>query len=79
MATDNVAHAARPTMTVSELVAFTKKELDADADRQAKLQATSPGEELRESQTGVTLDLSHKNTPTLPLEVVSLIKDKVER
>ena len=66
-------------MTVAELVAFTKKELNADAERQAQLHAASAGEVPRDSQTGATLDLSHKNIQALPLDVIILIKDKVER
>ena len=66
-------------MTVVELVAFTKKELDADAERQSKLQAAGAVELPKESQSGSTLDLSHKNIHALPVEVIVLIKDKVER
>ena len=67
-------------MSVAELVAYTTKELDADAERQAKLQAAGAVEVLpRESQAGATLDLSNKNLHALPVEVVGLIKDKVER
>lgn len=72
-----VPHPDKPPMTVGELVAFTKKELDADAERQAKVAAAGAGE--LQSQTGVTLDLSHKNIHALPVEVIALIKDKVER
>ena len=80
MATESVVHADKPVMTVPELVVFTKKELDAaDADRLAKLQAAGAGDLPRESQTGATLDLSHKNIHALPVEVIGLIKDKVER
>ena len=79
MASDTVVHSDQPPMTVAELVTFTKKELDADAERQARLQAASAGELPRESQTGVTLDLSHRNLHALPVEVIALIKDKVER
>lgn len=80
MATDNLAPVGRPTMTVSDLVEFAKKELDADtAEKQAKLQAASVGELPKESQTGATLDLSRKNISALPVEVVELIKDRVER
>ncbi|KYG49080.1 hypothetical protein M433DRAFT_82746 [Acidomyces richmondensis BFW] len=67
----------RPSLTVAELVAYTKKELDADAERQAKVSAAGGGG--LESQTGATLDLSHKKIYTLPVEVITLIKDKVER
>ena len=67
-------------MSVAELVAYAKKELDADtAEKQAKLQAVSVGELPKESQTGATLDLSRKNISALPVEVVELIKDRVER
>lgn len=67
-------------MSVAELVAYAKKELDADtAEKQAKLQAVSVGELPKESQTGATLDLSRTNISALPVEVVELIKDRVER
>ena len=67
-------------MTVAELVAHTKKELDADsADKQAKLQDASVGELPSESQSGSTLDLSRHNISALPVEVIELIKDRVER
>lgn len=72
-----VPHPDKPSMTVGELVAFTKKELDADAERQAKVAAAEAGD--LQSQTGSTLDLSHKNIHALPVEVIALIKDRVER
>lgn len=70
-------HGDKQSLTVSDLVAYTKKELDADAERQAKVSAAGIG--ALESQTGATLDLSHKNLHALPVEVVALIRDKVER
>jgi len=66
-------HIDKPAMTVAELIAFTKKELDVHADNQAKLSAS----EL--SRDGATLDLSHKGIHALPEEVIALIKDRVER
>ncbi|RMY51415.1 hypothetical protein D0865_06359 [Hortaea werneckii] len=78
MATEAVATKhEKSSMTVSQLVEYTKQELDADAERQAKVSATGTGG--LESQTGATLDLSHKNINALPVEVIALIKDKVER
>ncbi|KAI7162131.1 hypothetical protein KC349_g2242 [Hortaea werneckii] len=78
MATEAVAtNHEKSSMTVSQLVEYTKQELDADAERQAKVSATGTGG--LESQTGATLDLSHKNINALPVEVIALIKDKVER
>lgn len=79
MATDVVTESDKPAKNPAELLAFIKKELDADAERHAKLQASGAGELPHESQTGVTLDLGHKNLRVLPLEVIALIKDKVER
>lgn len=79
MATDPTAQAFKQPMTAPELIAFVKNELDADEERQAQASAASAGELPRESQTGSTLDLSHKNINALPVEVVILIKDKVER
>lgn len=79
MALDATAtYGDKPTMTLSDLVAYTKEELDADAERQAKVTAAGIGGELQ-GQTGSTLDLSHKNIHALPVEVIVLIKDKVER
>ncbi|GAB1742450.1 hypothetical protein NU219Hw_g7996t1 [Hortaea werneckii] len=78
MATEAVAtNHEKSSMTVSQLVEYTRQELDADAERQAKVSATGTGG--LESQTGATLDLSHKNINALPVEVIALIKDKVER
>ncbi|KAI7313630.1 hypothetical protein KC326_g5445 [Hortaea werneckii] len=78
MATEAVAtNHEKSSLTVSQLVEYTKQELDADAERQAKVSATGTGG--LESQTGATLDLSHKNINALPVEVIALIKDKVER
>ena len=79
MATDVVTEVEKSAKNITELLAFIRKELDADAERHAKLQAGGAGELLQDSQTGVTLDLGHKNLRILPLEVISLIKDKVER
>lgn len=79
MATESTAQAIKKPMTARELVSFVKNELDADEERQAKASAASAGELPRESQTGSTLDLSHKNINALPTEVVLLIKDRVER
>ena len=77
MATD-LARPDRAPMTVAELVAFTAKELDSDAER-ARLQASSAGVLPAESQAGTTLDLSNAKVHALPVEVVVLIKDRVER
>ncbi|KAK5171328.1 RAM signaling network component [Saxophila tyrrhenica] len=72
--------ANKTPMTVAGLVAHTKKELDADStDKQAKLLAASVGELPKESQNGATLDLSRQNISALPVEVIELIKDRVER
>lgn len=79
MASDTSSQSSKPPMTAADLIAFVKKELDADEERQAKIAAASAGEVPRESQTGSTLDLSHKNINSLPVEVIVLIKDKVER
>ncbi|CAK4026800.1 Leucine-rich repeat-containing sog2 [Lecanosticta acicola] len=77
MASDTSSSTTSKTpMTPNELVRFVKNELDADEERQAPVSATTPGEQL---PTGSTLDLSHKNIGALPAEVISLIKDKVER
>ncbi|KXT04192.1 hypothetical protein AC578_105 [Pseudocercospora eumusae] len=65
-------------MTSAELVAFVTKELEQDDERQAKVQAAA-GEIPNATQTGSTLDLSHKNISVLPADVVLLIKDRVER
>ena len=75
MASSHVAASPDPpSVTVADLVAFTKSELDADAERQAQV-----AEVHHAQQTGATLDLSHKSIHALPVEVIALIKDKVER
>lgn len=79
MTTDVISESDKLAKHTAELLAFIKTELEADAERHAKLQASGAGELPHESQTGVTLDLGHKNLRVLPLEVISLIKDKVER
>lgn len=63
-------------MSASEVIAYVKQELEADEARQAQISTT---ELPRESQTGYTVDLSFKGISTLPVEVVLLIKEKVER
>jgi hypothetical protein len=81
MASDNTPYPDHKasSMTVAELVSYTKKELDADAtERQAKVTAVGALGDLH-AQTGATLDLSHRNIHALPVEVIALIKDKVER
>ena len=76
MATDITStNGDKPAMTIADLVVFSQKELDKDAE--AKVSATGVG--VVEAQTGATLDLSHKNLHALPVEVIALIKDKVER
>ena len=65
-------------MTPVEVTAFVRRELDEDAVR-AQIQASNAGVLPNESATGVTLDLSHKYIHALPVEVIGLIKDKVER
>ncbi len=78
MASDVALYTENPAMTVAELVAYTRHELDTDAERQAKVSAEG-GVGDSQSQTGMTLDLSHKNINALPVEVIVLIRDKVER
>lgn len=75
MASDTSSVASQPPMTTTELVSFVKDVLEADEEHQAKVSAASPND----LPTGSTLDLSHKGISTLPVEVVVLIKDKVER
>nr|POE52091.1 leucine-rich repeat-containing protein sog2 [Quercus suber] len=69
----------RPAMSTVELVQFVKQELKQDDERQARVTASSAEALPPESQTGATLDLSHKNISTLPIEIIALMKDKVER
>lgn len=63
----------------SDLITFARKELEADVERHAKATALTSGDFPKESQTGLTLDLSHRKISILPLEVITLIKDSVER
>lgn len=65
-------------MTAAEVTAYVKRELDEDAAREQQY-ATSAGVVPTETSTGTTLDLSHKNIHALPVEVIGLIKDRVER
>lgn len=79
MATDNAEHVQKTAMTAAEVTAHVKKELDEDAER-AQQYASDAGVVPNESATGgVTLDLSHKYINALPVEVIGLIKDRVER
>lgn len=67
------------TMNVNEIVAFVRKELDGDEEHLARVISSNNGELPHDAHSGVTLDLSHKNIHELPVEVVALIKDRVER
>lgn len=78
MASDHPSYADKTSMTAAEVTAYVRKELDEDAERTHK-QASNAGVLPDESGAGVTLDLSHKNIHALPVEVIELIKDKVER
>ena len=59
-----------------DLVAYIKKSLEADAEQQVKL---GEGDLSHESQSGVTLNLSHCSIRHLPVEAILLIRDRVER
>lgn len=76
MASESSPAVSKTPMTPNELITYVKNELDADEERQAPISATAPGEQL---PTGSTLDLSHKGISALPVDVILLIKDKVER
>lgn len=78
MASDTAVHADKTPMTAAEVTALVREELDED-DRRSNVQASKAGVVPDESASGVTLDLSHKNIPELPVEVIGMIKDKVER
>ncbi|KAK3673747.1 RAM signaling network component [Recurvomyces mirabilis] len=69
----------QPPMTVAELVAFTQRQLESDAEQQAHIKAAGLVGGHLQSQTGSTLNLSHLEIPALPVEVVALIRDRVER
>lgn len=79
MAIAGVPYPDMPSMSTAELVDLTQQQLDAEADRQAKLQETSPGDLSQVGQPGVTLIFERKHITALPPEVIALIKDKVER
>lgn len=68
-------HTDKPPMTVDELIAYTKKELDEHDQRQAKV-SDGAGELPHD---GATLDLSRQGIRTIPEEIIALSKDKVER
>ena len=65
--------------TTAEMVAYVRKELDIDQEHLARVISNNNGELPHDAHSGVTLDLSHKNIHELPVEVVALIKDRVER
>ncbi|EME44713.1 hypothetical protein DOTSEDRAFT_72243 [Dothistroma septosporum NZE10] len=82
MASDTSSQSLRPSLTVPELIAFVKKELDTDEERQAKIALAGEGGSgvvPDKAHSGHTLDLSHKNIEALPVQVVALIKERVER
>lgn len=64
-------------MTTAQIVKETKKLLEIEEAH--NLQSAGDGELPRESETGYTIDLSGKGVPKLPVEVIELIRDKVER
>lgn len=66
-------------MSKAELLAYTQKELDADAERHAKAAAASNGEVPSESPAGATIDLSKKGIEELPIEIIQMISERVER
>lgn len=79
MAPEDIAPPERPVTAITDLVAYTKQQLEEHAKDQAKLQAASAGELPSESQGGATLDFSNRSLKTLPLDVILLIKERVER
>lgn len=66
-------------MNAHEVVAYVRKELDINEEHLARVISSNNGELPHDAHSGVTLDLSHKNIHELPVEVVALIKDRVER
>ena len=65
--------------TTQSLVDFTTRSLDESAEKQ---RATLNGADLPPGwgpSAGDTLDLSSKGAKELPVEVIELIKDRVER
>ena len=69
-------------MSVPELIAFVKQELDTDEERQARIALAEDGGSgivPDKAHSGHTLDLSHKNIEALPVQVVALIKERVAR
>jgi hypothetical protein len=69
----------KPPMLAADVVAYVRKELDIDDEHLARVITASSSDIPRDAHSGVTLDLSHKNIRELPVEVIALIKDKVER
>lgn len=78
MATDHSPYVEKTAMTAAEVTAYVKQELDEDVQRTHQY-ASSAGVLPTESAAGITLDLSHKYIHALPVEVIGLIKDRVER
>ncbi|KAK5110722.1 hypothetical protein LTR62_005599 [Meristemomyces frigidus] len=66
-------------MTVADLVVYTRRQLEADGEQQAHIKAAGVVGGHLQSQTGLTLNLSHLEIHALPVEVIALIKDRVER
>jgi hypothetical protein len=66
-------------MTSDEVIAYVKQELEADDGYHAQISSASASGLPHDSKTGSTLDLTFKGITTLPVEVVLLIKDRVER
>ncbi|EMC97600.1 hypothetical protein BAUCODRAFT_122033 [Baudoinia panamericana UAMH 10762] len=76
MASENAIYGEPFPVTVAELLAYTRKDLNDQAKQQGEVSAEGLEGGVH---TGVTVDLSHKNIHALPVEVIDLIKDKVER
>ncbi|KAF2719509.1 hypothetical protein K431DRAFT_110078 [Polychaeton citri CBS 116435] len=66
-----------PLKTVAELVEYAKQELVEDARRQAGAQTVNNSDLT--PQTSATLDISHLRLTALPVEVIQIIRHKVER
>lgn len=83
MASDNASvttpSETKPPMLAADVVAYVRKELDIDDEHLARVITANSADLPRDAHSGVTLDLSHKNIRELPVDVIALIKDKVER
>ncbi|KAI1083761.1 RAM signaling pathway protein-domain-containing protein [Whalleya microplaca] len=70
--------AAAPPLSAREVIALAKEAMN-DALQENETQAAEASGVSTELKPGVTIDLSRRNIQTLPVEVVDIIKNELER